>query len=871
MLNIVRLDRIQRPENPDFTEGFQTNYSTRPAGVTQMPISSEPKALSTLKISGLIACLLVACLILLIQLVYILSQPDPHSIHGTIACLGLLSLSLAGVVHMVLVSRRLKAQSDSQLEDVITLEQVGGFSRWTYEAASNSMQISECGYDMLGFERGSISTLQQFLDVVHPDDLSTVEKRFQRQYSDRVTVQYRLINPLQETVWIEVFSEPLQDRNGQIIGRYGVFRDISSIRFRETALSEARNKTEQALELARMVEWEYDPDNRKFKIMENLGARLFMQPGKFTYSAEEFLARIDSDSRPFFIELLGNRSGKRDQPFTREVRFTRLDGEVFYLRMFGSSMVEEGLICRRFGLLQDITELRQAEHALAESEKEKNLVIDTIDIGLALLFPDHEIIWTNHALNRMFNVTGNNLEGENFCFALWDNADKPCDDCPVQACIQSRQTESKEFTVEDRFLSISAAPFIDQYNEITRVILMVRDITAQQDLMQQLLHAQKMEAVGQMAGGIAHDFNNILHIILGYCEFAQESCDHETQELLRPIDESAHKGHELVRQLLNFSHTETNFNPKHLDLNRTLPMFKEWIKRMIGENIVVDLFINDPLPGINADINQLDQVMLNLCVNARDAMPDGGLLTIDATVKAIDRPLIYHNQQLKPGDYVVIAVKDTGCGIQSEALSRIFDPFFTTKDIGKGTGLGLSTVYSVMQKHHGLVQVTSKSGCGTTFELFFPIPSEDDLDTADIVISINMDISSVPLTILFVEDDPMVRRMTSKTLEKAGFNLLVASDGQSAIDVFTENADTIDVVLLDVVLPRKSGREVFEFIRETRPNLPVVFATGYAAEYLDGIPGDANILQKPYSKKELLKTLKQLTRGWGNSKNKHNP
>jgi len=582
-----------------------------------------------------------------------------------------------------------------------------------------------------------------------------------------------------------------------------------------------------------------------------------MQPGKYNFSAEEFLTRIDVDARDFFVNLLGIRFSTKDKPFNLEFKFTRLDGEVFYIRTFGSSIEQNGEIIRRFGLMQDITELRFAEEALKESEKEKNLVIDTIDVGFALINPEHQLIWANKALGEFFDFDYKELTGKDFCFKFIKKDSDLCDFCPVTESMHTKRKETTEYTFEDRILSVDSIPCFDEYDEVHSLILKVTDITDMKDLLQQLHHSQKMEAIGTMAGGIAHDFNNVLHVILGYSELAEDNP--EMQELMKPINESARRGNELVKQLMDFSHTETQFNPKLVNIGQSLVKFKDWIKRLIGENIQITLTTSDRLPGIIADSNQIDQALLNICTNARDAMPDGGQLNIDAKVIELDKPINHLNQTLKPGQHIVISVSDSGQGIQANEMTRIFDPFYTTKDSGKGSGLGLSTVLSVMQKHSGMVSVSSEPDRGTTFQLYFPIPDENELDTNELALSVNIEFQSNNLKILFVEDDPMVRKITCRNLEKAGFQIITAADGQTAIETFAEEANSIDIVLLDVVLPRRSGREVFEFIQSTRPQTPVIFATGYAADYLESIPKGARIIHKPYSKNDLFKILKKVS------------
>ena len=747
------------------------------------------------------------------------------------------------------------------LEHLARIERVSGIAQWRYVTGTHTLVLSENARIVLGYPEGSIRTADDFIRHVHPEDRESVQEWFSEDSDVPSTMNCRFIHPTGDIIYLEVFSEPMLDRQHRKIGLLGILRDVTAYRHREQALVESREKTQRALTLADMYEWEMDYETRTIRVSEHIGARLFMEPGRYIFTFDEFLARVDPSNREMFLNFFTDRQSGAGSAREIEFKFNRADGEVFYIRSFGSAIRDErGLICRRFGISQDITNLRQAESALRESEYEKNFVIDSIDLGLALMTPDRRLIWSNRAIGTLFDSENSDPALNTLCYQKHARRREPCVNCPVPEALMMRQKATREITHGDRVLSITTVPSMNEYDEIVRIINIVQDVTEQKNLQQQLMRSQRMEAIGRMAGGIAHDFNNILHVIQGYSEFLDDVEDPEIRAMLKPIIDAAAKGRSLVRNLMTFSNSQTDYSLQFVNLSQTLPSFKEWVERTLGETIEVSLSVEDSLPGIMVDPGLFDQIMLNLCFNAKDAMPDGGRIHIETGVTALNGTEPEMAPGMETGDYVTVSVSDTGSGIPESHLKWVFDPFFTSRQGESSSGLGLSTVYAVMQKHRGTVSVSSTEGEGSTFILYFPVPQEDSLDTDEWTLAFGEKLREENSTVLLVEDDPMVRKITRKTLEKAGFQVIPASDGQGAIDRFAEASDTIDLVLLDVVLPRRSGREVYHFIHHVRPDIPIVFVTGYAADYLEGIPGDSVLLRKPYAGRELLRVIRRCIR-----------
>jgi PAS domain S-box-containing protein len=431
----------------------------------------------------------------------------------------------------------------------------------------------------------------------------------------------------------------------------------------------------------------------------------------------------------------------------------------------------------------------------------------------------------------------------------------------LESIRQGRRVENVEsvrVTKDGRRLnvSISVSPIHDAEGNIVGASTIARDITAQKRAEEQLRQAQKMEAVGRLAGGIAHDFNNILGIITACNELLSYHLDPAVSpEYVDNIREAAKRGATLTRQLLTFSRKQTA-QPQVLDLNERLKDVSKLLRPLMGDDVEVILLPRATSAVVEADPGQLDQLVVNLAVNARDAMPHGGKLILETSTVEVDEAFAKRYPPLMAGSYVMLAISDNGCGMDQATVSRIFEPFFTTKDIGKGSGLGLATVYGIVRQSGGQIWVYSEPAHGTTFKIYLPSAAE------------RVGLAKAPAaqadfprregtTILLVDDDEIMRRLTRRMLEAHGYGVVEARDGRSALEQLASSPNAIDLVLTDVVMKGMSGPDLVLHLMESHPQLKVIYMSGYAGELIAGHTPDAAItlLEKPFTRAALLGTL----------------
>lgn len=416
----------------------------------------------------------------------------------------------------------------------------------------------------------------------------------------------------------------------------------------------------------------------------------------------------------------------------------------------------------------------------------------------------------------------------------------------------------RTITGNERLIAWQVIVVKDESGAIVGTLCSGEDITERRHLEAQLLHAQKMESVGQLAGGVAHDFNNILSAIIGHADLmlmkmpADDPLRQDADQILSSSERAAH----LVQSLLAFSRKQI-INPQVIDINEVIQNVGKLLRRLIGSDIELRTRLAKGTVCVMADAGQLEQVLMNLATNARDAMPDGGVLTIETGRAELGNGPGRSDSSAKPS-YALLSLSDTGTGMDAKTKEKIFDPFFTTKEVGKGTGLGLSTVYGIIKQHHGDITVYSEPGMGTTFRIYLPLLSG--------LVSASPEAEPVfPAggneTVLLAEDDAAVRKVTCTMLERSGYTVIEAADGEEALSKFREYQDRIHLVILDVIMPRMNGKAVYDELRKLRPDVRTLFTSGHTGDVIQkkGVVEEGmNFLSKPAALSELLQKVREV-------------
>lgn len=528
-----------------------------------------------------------------------------------------------------------------------------------------------------------------------------------------------------------------------------------------------------------------------------------------------------------------------------------------------------------FSINQYIKKIEQAEDTLKFNERFLASIFDSIQDGISIIDTDYNIVRVNRTMERTY-AQAMPLIGKK-CHEAYYGSREPCEICPSRRTLETGEASREEISERKpngeliRYLELHTFPLINTpEGDMRGVVEYVRDITPRRQAEEalhrseeQLRQSQKMEAVGCLAGGVAHDFNNILTAIIGYVELLRLKFDYDDprQKDLQEIQTAAERAASLTSQLLAFSRKQI-FSPKVLNLNNLVMNLDKMLRRLISEDIDLVTVPGAKLGMVMADPGQIEQVVINLVVNARDAMPQGGVITIETGNVVLDAAYARSRLEVNPGPYVMVAVGDTGRGMDEVSQGRIFEPFFTTKELGKGTGLGLSTVHGIVKQSGGHISVYSEPGHGTTFKIYLPRLSRSEENEA--AAPTNCPLHRGSETILLVEDEDMVRHVARRILELNGYTVLEASSGHDALSVSQQTPGRIHLMLTDVVMPGISGGETAELLKAQRPDLRVLFMSGHTENSIvhHGVlnPGVA-FLQKPFKHDLLVSKVREVLDG----------
>ena len=547
-----------------------------------------------------------------------------------------------------------------------------------------------------------------------------------------------------------------------------------------------------------------------------------------------------------------------------EVRYNSGVGDIWLLCNC-NPIREEGRVVGVLLVGRDITErkhsearLRSSEMLLAETQRLAKIGSWEWDVRRGTVFWSDEVY-------RIYGIP----VGSDIKIGTYMDRVHPDDVSRVRQTIDHTMRTHEPFAYNHRvttpdgqtkLLYALGHTVLDENGEVVRLIGSAQDVTEQSNLTEQLRQAQKMEAVGRLAGGVAHDFNNLLTVMDCHVQFLLQDLDEAS--LQRPDVEAIKKATEnaaaLTRQLLAFSRKQI-LQPKLINLNESISNIESLLRRLLGETVVVVTRLDTNLGQMKADPGQIEQVLMNLAVNARDAMPTGGTLTIQTRSVTVSEAQANLRPGLKPGPHALLAVSDSGEGIPDDVRPHIFEPFFTTKEIGQGTGLGLATVYGIVKQSGGVIDVVTARGKGTTFNLYFPLTSGELSDQAQHY-SVSTGLSGTE-TILLVEDANALRAVATRILTTNGYKVLAAENGEAALRVFRKNEEQIDALLTDVVMPELGGRELAAIILADKPDIPILFMSGYTETSALGKLGTAKghgFIGKPFTPEALLRQLREV-------------
>ncbi len=661
--------------------------------------------------------------------------------------------------------------------------------------------------------------------------------------------------------WFQVTAQPIAGWAGNIHWRID---DITGQRELDRGMREEREKLIDFTDNAPVGFFSVDEEGRFLFVNATLARWLgediqtLLTEGRL----HTYFDSIPANSRPYDIAPHG---GAKQMA---EVVMKGPGGRTFMASINQAVVNEAGGLVRTRGVVHDLTAERAMRQALKASEDRFQRFFEEAPLGIALLNAEGALDDCNEALAHMLGYAVADMEGK-FFEALIDEADRTAalsalDRIGQKGGVSSAPMEITLLGKENRIVVQMYARRMEGGNNI---VLHFIDLSHQKALEEQFVQSQKMQAIGQLAGGVAHDFNNLLTAMIGFCDLLllrHKPGDPSFSDIMQ-IKQNANRAANLVRQLLAFSRQQT-LRPKVQDITDILTEISHLLRRLIGANINLDVLHGHDLGLVKVDVGQMEQVLINLAVNARDAMDGGGSLTVRTSHFENKEPLERGADLMPEGSWVRIEVEDTGCGIPQENLNRILEPFFTTKAVGQGTGLGLATVYGIIRQTGGYLHVDSQVGKGTTFSIYLPRLSEAEATVEPKTDTVEED-ATRDLTgtarILLVEDEDAVRTFGARALTNKGYEVMEADSGESALQVLAEKAKgKIDLLITDVIMPNMDGPTLAHKLREATPTLKIIFISGYTEEKLKDHMGD-NIwfLPKPFTLKQLAAKVKEALEG----------
>ena len=713
---------------------------------------------------------------------------------------------------------------------------------WVVDPQGRTIFSNRRMAEILGVDFESMPE-QSCFACVYPHELEDAQRHFARTLGgDSRPFDFRLRRADASPIWVSISCMPMYDAAGAPTGLLGLFSDISERKRAEEELRESEERFRNMADTAPVMIWVTGPD-RLFTFF-NKTWLAFTGRTQEQEAGNGWLSGVHpEDLAPSYETFCSSFDARR--AFHIERRLRRADGE--YRRLLCSGVprfTPGGVFAGYIGSDIDITDL-QSEERFRELAENIDLVYWMLDLDT------NKVLYVSPAFEKVWGRPPASLSGNREW--LLDTVHPDDRARFVAFCGKHTAGPVEEFyrivrpNGSVRWIHDRSFLVCNPEGRPYRLAGIAEDITTRRELEEQLRQAHKMQALGRLAGGIAHDFNNLLTVVAGYAHVLLQSTppDDSKHEKLEHILSASNRASALTSQLLAFGRKQA-LQPKLVNLNNLLTNMEALLRRVIGEHIRLRTTLAGDLPCVKADPNQLEQVLINLAANARDAMTEGGEFRILTEVVLRD-----------PGPYVRVEISDTGCGMAQDVLEHVFEPFFTTKGVGKGTGLGLSTVYGIIQQNHGAIHVSSNPSRGTTFEILLPaVPGGENIRPAPPEPFRSLHGSE---TILVAEDEPELRQLVKETLEQFGYKVLQAADGNEALRIL-ERSGPIDLLLTDVIMPLMGGRELAERVLSLVPATKVVYMSGYTDDTLAfyGMPlADAAYIQKPFTPLALAEKLRQ--------------